>query len=68
MDRKTGKGSTGAANRRDFLKLAAAGAPAVAVAAVAGGEAEAAPVTVKDGDARLASTEHTRKYFETARF
>jgi len=57
-----------ASSRRDFLRLAAAGAPAVAVATVAGGQAEAVPVTVEKGQARLATTEHTKKYYETARF
>ena len=53
------------ASRRDFLKLAATGAPAVAVAAVAGSEAEAAPVEVGEG---LRDTEYTRKYYDSARF
>ena len=54
------------ANRRDFLKLAAAGAPVAAVAAVAGvSEAEAAEDHIREG---LRDTEMTRKYYETARF
>ena len=54
------------ANRRDFLKLAAAGAPVAAVAAVTGTtEAEAA---VSAGSEGLRDTEMTRKFYETARF
>ena len=54
------------ANRRDFLKLAAAGAPVAAVAAVTGTtEAEAAVDQSREG---LRDTEMTRKYYETARF
>jgi hypothetical protein len=54
------------ANRRDFLKLAAAGAPVAAVAAVTGGtDAEA---SVADAGEGLRDTEMTRKYYETARF
>lgn len=54
------------ASRRDFLKLAATGAPAVAVAAVAGTEAEAS-VTEAAGEG-LRATEHTDKYYASARF
>ena len=54
------------ANRRDFLKLAAAGAPVAAVAAVTGTtEAEA---TESAGGEGLRDTEMTRKFYETARF
>ena len=55
------------ASRRDFLKLATAGAPVAAVAAVAGGQqAEAA---VEDaGHEGLRLTEHTKKYYDLARF
>ena len=53
-------------NRRDFLKLAATGAPVAAVAAVAAPKsAEAAAPT---DETRLQDTEHTRKYLESARF
>lgn len=53
-------------NRRDFLKLAAATAPAAAVATVAGTEtAEAAEPT---GETRLQDTAHTRAYYASARF
>ncbi|MDG1207821.1 MAG: twin-arginine translocation signal domain-containing protein [Paracoccaceae bacterium] len=59
-DKKVGE------NRRDFLKLAATGAPVAAVAAVvAPKSAEAALPT---DETRLQDTEHTRKYLETARF
>lgn len=56
-----------AASRRDFLKLAAAGAPVAAVAAVAGpGAAEAA---VSDASHEgLRKTEQTEKYYASARF
>ena len=55
-----------AATRRDFLKLAAASAPAAAVAAVApAGAQAAADETARAG---LRETEHVRKYLETARF
>ena len=54
------------ASRRDFLKLATAGAPVAAVAAVA------APVTAEaaaeDAGEGLRATEHTKKYYDSARF
>ena len=54
-------------SRRDFLRLAATGAPAVAVTAVAGTTAEAAagPEAPAEG---LRRTAHVKKYLETARF
>lgn len=56
-----------AASRRDFLRLAAAGAPAAAVAAVAGDAAveEPAGETAKSG---LRQTEHAKKYYDSTRF
>jgi hypothetical protein len=51
--------------RRGFLKLATL-APAAAVVAGSGGEAEAAETPGRA--AGLRKTEHVRKYFETARF
>ena len=54
-------------SRRDFLKLAATGAPAVAVVAVTGGRAEAASLDAAQG-AGLRRTAHVDKYLETARF
>jgi hypothetical protein len=55
-----------ASNRRDFLKLAATGAPVAAVAAVAGTDAEAA---IEDAAGEgLRNTEHTKKYYDSARF
>jgi hypothetical protein len=62
----TGKTEIGK-SRRDFLKLAATGAPAVVVAsAVTSGRAEAAePDLTSD---RMQDTAHTRAYFESARF
>jgi len=54
-----------AASRRDFLKLAAAAAPATAVTVVAGGTEAAAAETATAG---LRKTAHVEKYLETARF
>lgn len=53
-------------SRRDFLKLAAAGAPVAAAVAVTGGTAEAAVVETKTSGLR--KTEHVEKYLESARF
>lgn len=58
--------SSKTASRRDFLKLAGAGAPVAAVAVVTGGtEAEAAEPVSGEG---LRKTDHVQKYLETARF
>jgi len=54
------------ASRRDFLKLAATGAPAAAVATVAGGKAAVAE-EVEAGEG-LRPTDAARKYYESARF
>ena len=55
------------ASRRDFLKLAAAGAPVAAVAAVAtGGDAEAA--AIEAAGEGLRPTEEAKKYYASARF
>ncbi|OWU81605.1 ubiquinol-cytochrome c reductase iron-sulfur subunit N-terminal domain-containing protein [Phaeobacter sp. 22II1-1F12B] len=55
------------ASRRDFLKLAGTAAPAaVAAAAISGTEAQAAEAPVNE--TRLQDTEHTRAYYESARF
>ena len=55
-----------ATSRRDFLKLASATAPAVAVAAVgASGTAEAA---TEQGGSGYRRTEHVEKYLASARF
>ncbi|MEI4231342.1 ubiquinol-cytochrome c reductase iron-sulfur subunit N-terminal domain-containing protein [Roseovarius sp. D22-M7] len=55
------------ATRRDFLRLAATGAPAVAVAtAMTGRAAEAAePDLASD---KIQDTAHTRAYLDSARF
>ncbi|MEM8877614.1 MAG: twin-arginine translocation signal domain-containing protein [Pseudomonadota bacterium] len=53
-------------NRRDFLGLAVAAAPAAAVTVATAGKADAkeeAPTSLG-----LRETEHVKKYFETARF
>lgn len=56
-----------AASRRGFLKLAATGAPAAAVAVAAGGQAaEAAEPDLQS--TRLQDTAQTRAYFDSARF
>ncbi len=59
------KGETGE-SRRNFLKLAAT-APAAAGAMALGGAAEAAQPAATAGEG-LRDTEHTRKFFEAARF
>ncbi len=62
MTKKTDDGTS----RRDFLKLAATGAPVAAVATVTGGTAEAAePDLTSD---KMQDTAHTRAYFDSARF
>ena len=55
-----------ATSRRDFLKLAAAGAPLAAVATATGGAAQAAEpdLTLET----MQDTAHTRAYFDSARF
>lgn len=62
MTKKTDDGQS----RRDFLKMAATGAPAVAVVTATAGSAEAAePDLASD---RMQDTAHTRAYFDSARF
>ncbi|MCY3997512.1 MAG: twin-arginine translocation signal domain-containing protein [Rhodobacter sp.] len=53
-------------SRRDFLKLAGAGAPVVAVAVASGSSAEAAVPDLSSD--RLQDTAHTRAYYDSARF
>lgn len=54
-------------SRRDFLRLAATGAPAAAVASVAAaGTAEAAEPDLTSN--KMQDTAHTRAYFDSARF
>lgn len=54
-------------SRRDFLKMAAAGAPAVAVATAATtGTAEAAEPDLTSN--KMQDTAHTRAYLDSARF
>ena len=52
--------------RRDFLKLAAASAPAAALTAVAGTEVAAAEVKGTPGGLQM--TDHVKKYLDSARF
>ena len=54
-------------SRRGFLKLAGVSAPAAAVAVTAGTtQAEAQPVDLTSET--MQDTEHTRAYFDSARF
>ncbi|HKL65861.1 MAG TPA: ubiquinol-cytochrome c reductase iron-sulfur subunit N-terminal domain-containing protein [Roseovarius sp.] len=63
MTRKPEDGSS----RRDFLKMAATGAPVVAAAtAVTGTGAEAAEPDL--ASERMQDTAHTRAYYDSARF
>jgi hypothetical protein len=56
-----------ATSRRDFLRLAATGAPvAAAAAAVTGAQAEAAEPDL--ASERMQDTAHTRAYYDSARF
>lgn len=62
-------GEKPAKSRRDFLKLAATGAPVAAAAAIAGGAVQARDA--EDAGTHSESyreTEHVRKYLESARF
>ena len=62
MTKKTEAGKS----RRDFLKLAATGAPVVAGGSASAGQAEASePDLTSD---RIQDTAHTRAYFDSARF
>jgi len=66
MTRKPKDGAISDPGRRDFLRLAATAAPAVAVVTGAAGEAEAAaPDLTSD---RMQDTAHTRAYYDSARF
>lgn len=55
------------ASRRDFLKLAGAGAPLAAATVVAGGAVAEAAEPDPSSD-RMQDTAHTRAYFDSARF
>ena len=57
-----------AGNRRDFLKLAGATAPAAAVTLAASGTDAAAAAPEDAKGQGLRDTAHTRAYFESARF
>ena len=59
---------TAKSNRRDFLKLAGAAAPAAVAAAAVGAPQEAAAQPVDPSATRLQDTEHTRAYLASARF
>jgi len=66
MKGKTEAGTIRNPGRRDFLKLAATGAPAVAVVTAAAGPAEAAEPD--PASERMQDTAHTRAYYDSARF
>ena len=54
-------------SRRDFLRLAATGAPVLAVATAMSGRAGEAAEPDLTSD-RMQDTAHTRAYFDSARF
>ena len=54
-------------NRRDFLKLASVSVPAAAAAAALTGTTAGAAVPDRKGEG-MQNTEHTRAYYESARF
>ena len=55
-------------SRRRFLRLAAAAAPAAVAVAVAPNAAAEVATSEAPKSRGLRDTEHTRKYFESARF
>ena len=59
---------TPATSRRNFLKLAAAGAPVAATAAVVGTPAASQAVEEPASAMGLRKTEHVEKYLDSARF
>lgn len=59
-------GEKSAQSRRDFLKLAATGAPVAAVAAVTGTTVQAAEL--EENTESYRETDHIRKYLASARF
>ena len=68
MTRKTQTPAQPSKGRRDFLKFAGTAAPLVAVAVASGGEAQAAAAPADPTSSRIQDTEHTRAYYESARF
>lgn len=52
-------------SRREFLKLAAAGAPAAAAVTVSAKQVSAEEIELGSG---IQNTEHVLKYYETAKF
>ncbi|MCY4541975.1 MAG: twin-arginine translocation signal domain-containing protein [Rhodobacteraceae bacterium] len=62
-----GKEVRAAPDRRDFLKMVAVSGPAAAVAVAAGSEASAGSAETLVSTT-LKDTEHTRAYYESARF
>ncbi len=66
MKGKTEDGRAKNPGRRDFLKMAATGAPAVAVVTAAAAPAEAAEPDLSSE--RMQDTAHTRAYYDSARF
>lgn len=68
MTKKTAMKIEEATSRRDFLKLAGASAPAAVVAVTLTGTEAEAGATVDSDSGLMQDTDHTRKYFESARF
>ena len=64
MTKKTGSDTS----RRDFLKLASTGAPAAALAVAGGTASTAAAKPVDLSSDKMQDTEHTRAYYDAARF
>ncbi len=68
MNRKSDGTSEGAkASRRDFLRIAGTAAPAAVAALAVTGDAAEAATPAAEGTG-LRDTEHTRAYFDSARF
>ncbi len=61
------KKDEGASSRRDFLKLAATGAPLAAVAVASSGSAAAASEPDL-ASGKMQDTAHTRAYYDSTRF
>jgi len=68
MTRKTDTALQPTKGRRDFLKFASTAAPLAAIAVANGGQAQAAVAPVDPTSDRMQDTEHTRAYYDSARF
>lgn len=67
-DKMTKQTEGKAASRRNFLKMATVTAPAAAAAVVASGTDAQAAAPRDEGGTGLRDTQHTRSYYDTARF